>query len=431
LASTSICFDLSVFEIFAPLTIGGTVIVAQNALALATLPRPSTVTLFNTVPSAMSELLNLDAIPQSVRVINLAGEPLRTDLVRRIYESSSARKVHDLYGPSECTTYSTWTCRTPDGPQTIGRPIANTQVYILDGGLNPVPVGIVGEIYIGGDGVARGYLNRPQLTEEKFIADPFRDQPGARLYKTGDLARYLPDGNIVFLGRIDHQVKLRGYRIELGEIEATLGHHPAIKETVVLAREDSPGDRRLVAYVVAAAGSVPSANELRAFLHRKLPDFMVPSVFVMLDGLPLTPNGKLDRKALPIPDQRHRDQSDTYREPRTPVEGKIAAIWAEVLRVDKVGIDDNFFDLGGHSLLATQVVSRMRAFFNCDLPLRTLFEAPTVAEMAAVITQKQPKPASDVDLAQRLHEVESMTDEEAEKLMAAQSARSSSEDGHE
>ena len=258
------------FEIFAPLTSGGTVIVAQNALALSTLSKQSTVTLINTVPSAMNELLNLGAVPQSVRVINLAGEPLRTELVRRIYESSSVRKVRDLYGPSECTTYSTWTGRTPDGPQTIGRPIANTQVYILDGGLNPVPIGIVGEIYIGGDGVARGYLNRPELTAEKFIANPFSDQPGARLYKTGDLARYLPDGNIVFLGRIDHQVKIRGYRIELGEIEATLGQHPSINESIVLAREDSPGDQRLVAYVVPKpqTGSTPQ-DPSWAELHEK------------------------------------------------------------------------------------------------------------------------------------------------------------------
>jgi amino acid adenylation domain-containing protein len=382
LASTSICFDLSVFEIFAPLTCGGMVILAQDALALARIPNRTKVSLLNTVPSAMNELLNLVAIPQSVRVSNLAGEPLRTDLVRRIYESTSVRKVHDLYGPTEGTTYSTWTCRTPNGLQTIGRPIANTQVYILDGSLNPVPVGVVGELHIGGDGLARGYLNRPELTSEKFIPNPLSADPTSRLYKTGDLSRYLPDGNIEFLGRIDHQVKIRGYRIELGEIEAVLGQHPAVREAVVLAREDSPGERRLVAYVIAAPGLAPSANELRSFLQQKVPQYMVPSVFMFLDSLPLTPNGKVDRKALPAPDQSRPELGESYSGPCTPVEELLANIWAEVLKLDKVGIHDNFFHLGGHSLLATRVVSRVREAFQVELPLRTLFESPTVAGLA-------------------------------------------------
>ena len=418
LASTSICFDLSVFEIFAPLSSGGTVIVAQNALALTRLPKPSTVSLVNTVPSAMNELLNLAAIPESVLVINLAGEPLRTDLVRRIYESSSVRKVYDLYGPSECTTYSTWTCRTPDGPQTIGRPITNTQVYLLDSGLNPVPIGTVGEIYIGGNGVARGYLNRPELTAEKFIADPFSDQPGARLYKTGDLARHLPDGNIVFLGRSDHQVKIRGYRIELGEIESVLAQHPAIQQAVVLAREDTSGDCRLMAYAVNPAGLNPSAQDLRRFLQQKLPEYMVPSTFVFLDSLPLTANGKLDRRALPAPDQSRPELDETFIAPTTPVEGILANIWAEVLRLDKVGVHDNFFELGGHSLLATQIVSRIRSTFSIDLALRSLFESPTVAEMAVIIIENQAKRATEAGLTDILGEVEATTEEEVQKTLA-------------
>jgi acyl carrier protein len=231
-------------------------------------------------------------------------------------------------------------------------------------------------------GVARGYLNRPELTAEKFIPDPFSSDPTSRLYKTGDRARYLPDGNIEFLGRMDDQVKIRGYRIELGEIETVLGQHSSLREAVVLAREDSPGDRRLVAYVVTAGGSAPSANDLRSFLQQKLPEYMVPSVFVFLDSLPLTPNGKLDRKALPAPDQTRPELEETFVAPRTPVEETLASIWAAVLKVDKVGIHDNFFELGGHSLLATQLISRIRETFKIDLPLRSLFEAPTIYGLA-------------------------------------------------
>ena len=249
LASTSICFDLSVFEIFSPLSYGGRIILVQNALSLASLSAGSEVTLINTVPSALNELLRVRAVPPSVCTINLAGEPLKSTLVEEIYDRTSTSKVYDLYGPSEDTTYSTFALRTADGPQTIGKPIANTRIYILDAHLQPVPIGIAGELYIGGDGLARGYLNRPELTAEKFIPSPFSDDPNSRLYRTGDLARYLSDGSIEFLGRIDNQVKIRGFRIELGEIEAILNQHPFVRETVVLAREDSPGDKRLVAYV--------------------------------------------------------------------------------------------------------------------------------------------------------------------------------------
>jgi acyl carrier protein len=245
-----------------------------------------------------------------------------------------------------------------------------------------VPIGIVGEIYIGGNGVARGYLNRPELTEEKFISNPFSDEPEPRLYKTGDMARYLPDGNIEFLGRLDHQVKIRGFRIELGEIEAVLNQYQAVQSSVVVAREDVSGDKRLVAYTLAVPGSAPSASELRSFLQQKLPEYMVPSVFVFLDSLPLTPNGKLDRKALPAPDQTRPELDETFVAPRTPVEETLASIWAGVLKVDKVGIHDNFFELGGHSLLATQLISRIRDTFKIDLPLRSLFEAPTIYGLA-------------------------------------------------
>jgi len=384
LASTSICFDLSVFEIFAPLTCGGTVILAENAFALMKIPNKSKVSLLNTVPSAMSELLRLEAIPDSVRTINLAGEPLRLDLVRLIYESTSVDKVYDLYGPSECTTYSTWTCRTANGRQTIGRPIANTQVYILDDHRHPVPIGVVGEIYIGGDGVARGYLNRPELTAERFISHSFDGEPEQRLYKTGDLARYLPDGNIEFVGRSDNQVKIRGYRIELGEIEPVLAQHPAVRESVVIAREDSAGNKRLVAYIVAKE-SVPATSDLRTYLKAKLPEYMVPGAFVIIESFPLTPNGKVDRKALPFPDRDPALLEQVYVAPRNSVEEIIAGIWAEILGINQIGVHENFFELGGHSLKATQVVSRLRRAFHSEIPLRHMFEFPTIAELAAVI----------------------------------------------
>ena len=287
LASTSICFDLSVFEIFVPLCWGGTVILAENALALPSLPGRDQVTLINTVPSAIRELIRIKSVPASVRVVNLAGEPLVTALVDEIYATTGAEKVYDLYGPSETTTYSTFALRRPREPATIGRPISNTQVYLLDANLNPVPLGVSGELCIGGSGVGRGYLNRPELTEEKFIPNPF--EPGTRLYRTGDLARWRDDGNLEFLGRTDHQVKIRGFRIELGEIESVLQLQPAVIEAVVVADEAETGEKRLAAYIVGTA----TEAELRLFLKSKLPGYMTPSAFVFLDTLPLNVNGKV------------------------------------------------------------------------------------------------------------------------------------------
>jgi Acyl-CoA synthetases (AMP-forming)/AMP-acid ligases II len=246
-------------------------------------------------------------------------------------------------------------------------------------------------LHIGGVALARGYLNRSELTQERFIANPFSNDPESRLYKTGDLARYLPDGNIQFLGRLDNQIKIRGYRIELGEIESVLAQHPDIQQAAVLTREDKPGDRRLVAYCVATANSNALPRDLRSYLQHKLPDYMIPSAFVLLDSLPLTPNGKLDRKSLPAPGHGRPEPDDGFAAPRTPLEESLANIWAEVLKLDKVGIHDNFFHLGGHSLLATQVVSRMRNAFSIEVRLRQMFESPTIAEMATIITENQVK----------------------------------------
>ncbi|PWU11731.1 MAG: hypothetical protein C5B50_22825 [Verrucomicrobia bacterium] len=429
LASTSICFDLSVFELFAPLSWGGRVILAENALALGNLPAAREVTLINTVPSAMRELLRLKAVPETVKVIALAGEPLSGALVDQIYAQTQVEKVYDLYGPTETTTYSTWALRRAGEKPTIGRPLPGEQVYLLDEHMKPVPAGAAGEICIGGVGLARGYLNRPELTAEKFVQNPFkqsRDREGAssggipgsagisvrensggetraqdaraprqRLYRTGDLGRWREDGQLEYVGRLDNQVKLRGYRIELGEIEAVLREHPAVGEAVVVARgfqitsdrsdrsdrSDESADKRLVAYLVARAGAELSESELRQWVIKKLPAYMEPAYFVELESFPLTPNGKIDRKALPAPPERSAGGREIVP-PRSPAEEKLAAIWREVLGIAQVGINESFFALGGHSLLAVQIISRVREAFGAELPLSSLFDAPTIEALA-------------------------------------------------
>ncbi|HLC42887.1 MAG TPA: amino acid adenylation domain-containing protein [Methylomirabilota bacterium] len=388
LASTSFCFDLSVFELFVPLSWGGKAILADNILHLSSLPSAEQVTLINTVPSGMAELVRIDGVPSSVRTVCLAGEPLTARLVEQIYEKGTVQKVFDLYGPSETTTYSTFTLRTPSGPVTIGRPVANTRIYILDHYLDPVPIGVPGELHIGGAGLARGYLNRLELTAEKFIPSPLDAEPGARLYKTGDLARYLPDGNIEFLGRIDHQVKIRGHRIELGEVEAVLRQHSAVCEAVALAREDTPGDKRLVAYIVPRGAQAP-ISELRDFLGRSLPNYMVPSAFVALEALPLTPNGKVDRKALPVPDQECLTLEGQYAAPQEPMEYLLAQIWEEVLGIHPIGIRDNFFELGGHSLLAVRLMDQIGRACGKRLPLAALFRGATIEQLAQMLFEEQ------------------------------------------
>lgn len=391
LAATSICFDLSIYELFLPLSQGGTVLLVKDILQLLTLPERDTISLINTVPSAMAELVQAHGIPASVRTINLAGEPLRRALVNQIYERSQVKQVYNLYGPSEDTTYSTFALiekASPDEP-VIGRPIHNTQAYILDEMMQPVPVHLTGELYLGGQGVARGYLNRPALTAERFVPDPFSRNPGHRLYRTGDLARYRADGAIEFLGRRDQQVKVRGYRIELGEIEARLSQHPGVAAAALSVWEDLTHDKRLVAYAAAVPGLSLTTSELRDFLQSCLPGYMVPSLFIILDKLPLTPNGKIDRRALPPPDRNRPDPETAYIPPHSPTEKRLAAIWAQILSVTQIGRADHFFELGGHSLLATRVVSHIRQVFEIELPLRDLFEAPTLEQLAERITARQ------------------------------------------
>ena len=334
--STSLNFDLSVYECFVPLSVGGCVDVVENALALVGSSAP--VTLINTVPSAIKGILDSGDLPKSVRVVNLAGEALKEDLVKQIFARTEVEQVCNLYGPSETTTYSSWIAmpREDGFLTTIGRPVANTQIYILDGHRQSVPIGVVGEIYIGGAGVARGYLNRPELTAERFVGDPFSPAPQGRMYKTGDLGRWRADGTIEYLGRNDHQVKIRGFRIELGEIEAQLLQHAQVKEAVVLAREDDPGEKRLVGYLVAEGAGAPAPEALRPQLKGSLPEYMVPSAFVMLERLPLTPNGKLDRRRC-----RRRSRgvlgSRRYEAPQGEVEEILAGIWQELLHVERVG----------------------------------------------------------------------------------------------
>ncbi|HEX8150919.1 MAG TPA: amino acid adenylation domain-containing protein, partial [Pyrinomonadaceae bacterium] len=375
LASTSICFDLSVFELFAPLACGGKVVLAENALELPALAAAGEVTLVNTVPSAAAELVRLGGLPASVTTVNLAGEPLKGALVRQVYRQETVREVYNLYGPSEDTTYSTWALmRRDEESPLIGRPISNSRAYVLDERMQPVPVGVAGELYLGGAGVARGYLGRPALTAERFVPDPFSSEPGARLYRTGDLVRRLGDGELDFLGRADHQVKVRGYRIEPGEVEAALTAHEAVREAAVVARGEAGADMRLVAYVVPAAAEEDLGPVLKRHLAGRLPEYMIPAWVCVLEALPLTPNGKVDRKKLPEPDAAAVEGAARYVAPRDETEARLCGIWAEVLGVERVGVSDNFFELGGHSLLAMRVVSRVREALGAEVSLRALFE---------------------------------------------------------
>ncbi|MES1240102.1 MAG: amino acid adenylation domain-containing protein [Acidobacteriota bacterium] len=381
LASTSICFDLSVFEIFVPLGRGGRIVLAANALELPRLPPSPEVTLVNTVPTAIAELLAADGLPRSVRVVNLAGEPLKAILVERLYERPFVRRVLNLYGPSEDTTYSTWAelDRGDPLPPSIGGPIDGTRVWLLDPRLDPVPAGEPGELCLGGDGLARGYLGRPDLTAERWIPDPL-GEAGQRLYRTGDLARVRPDGRIEFLGRIDHQVKIRGFRVELGEVEAALSRIEGVVACVVVAREDGQGAKRLVAYL---AGGADSVDGLRERLLEELPSYMVPSAFVLLEALPLTPNGKVDRKALPEPDWDRIDRGTDCVAPRTPTEELLAAVWSEVLGVARIGVQDDFFALGGDSISAHRIVARVRRSGFVDIgDVADIFAHPTVERLA-------------------------------------------------
>jgi amino acid adenylation domain-containing protein len=408
---SSISFDASAEEIYASLASGAALVLRTDAMlgTVATFLqtcREWGITMLDLPTAYWHELaMGLDSdsatIPSTLRMVAIGGEKALLEHWARWQALAGPRvRLLNMYGPTEATIVSTGTDLSAQSADenldvSIGRPLANIQTYILDSDLQPVPIGVPGELHIGGIGLARGYHNRRGPTAQNFVPHPFSDEPGARLYKTGDLVRHLPDGNIQFLGRIDRQVKIRGFRIELGEIETLLNQHPDVQETVVTMREDVPGDKRLVAYIVphnstphhhkTNGGHAELSRKLQAYLKKHVPGYMLPSAFVTLDAMPVAASGKVDRRALPAPDRTRPELDEVFVAPRTPTESALAEMWAKLLGIDRVGVTDNFFDVGGHSLLATQLVSRLREAFQVEVPLHYFFETPTVAELAASI----------------------------------------------
>ncbi|MEB3189918.1 MAG: amino acid adenylation domain-containing protein, partial [Snowella sp.] len=384
----SFSFDACISEVLMTFGSGATLYLAPKDALLPGQPlierlQTDKITHVTLPPSALA-VLPKESLP-NLQTLIVAGEACSLDLVK---QWSIDRNFFNAYGPTEASVCaSIGQCYQDDLKVTIGKAIANVQIYILDSHLQPVPIGVQGELYIGGVGVARGYLNRPELTQEKFIANPFSNNPDSRLYKTGDLARYLPDGNIEYLGRIDNQVKVRGFRIELGEIEAVLSQCLDVQNTAVIVREDTPGDKRLVAYVVLTPDSQITSGELRQFLANQLPAYLVPNTFVILESLPLTPNGKCDRRSLPLPDDQTRKNIPKIG-PRNLVELQLAQIWSEILGINDIGIQENFFALGGHSLLAVSLINRIEQELGKRLPLTSLFQNGTIASLAQLIAQE-------------------------------------------
>jgi amino acid adenylation domain-containing protein len=408
---TSLGFVDSVWELLGPLLKGvpSVIVPAEDVRDLHALVEAlarNQVTRIWLVPSLLRALVetwpNLGQRVPALRFWVASGEPLTAELAGLFEAAAPDAVLYNLYGTSEVWD-ATWYDPQREAPRNgrvpIGRPIANVQAYILDGRLEPVPAGIPGELYVGGIGLARGYVRDPGLTAAKFVPNPFAGDPGARLYKTGDLARYRPDGNIEFLSRIDQQVKLRGFRVELGEIEAVLGELPGVDASAVALREDAPGEPRLVAYIVRAVNAAKDdafAVGARRFLRQRLPEYLVPTAFVTLSELPRTATGKLDRRSLPPPDRALSLLARTYVPPRSPVEAEVADIWAELLGVERVGMYDSFFDLGGHSLLGIRALSRVTDAFQVQIPFRAIFETPTVADVAALIAELKARGGSEL-----------------------------------
>jgi len=393
-ALASFAFDISLLETVTPWLSGACSVLVSRMEVLESeqlLERLKDVTVLHAVPGLMREIVGAvrrapEKKPAKLRSLLIGGDLTPADLLSEMRSEFTGCEIRVLYGPTEAAIIC-GSERTEDNGQEkyspVGKPIANTQMYVLDGRMEPTPVGVSGELYVGGAGLARGYLGRPDLTAERFVPNAFKGA-GERLYRTGDLGRWREDGTLEFLGRADEQVKIRGYRIELGEIEAALRAIPGVSAAAVMAREEQAGQKRLVAYVVGREGvAAPSAAQLRVELQKRLPDYMLPSAYVELEKLPLTPNGKLDRRALPAPGGVRAEQG--YVAPRNAVEELLCGIWARVLGLERVGVEENFFELGGHSLLATQVMSRVRRVFGVEIPLREIFEAPTVAQLALFI----------------------------------------------
>ncbi len=390
LAVTTLSFDIAALEIFLPLIVGARVElierdVAADGARLSDRVNDPGITLLQATPATWRLLLEAGWRGKPTLQMLCGGEALPRALADRLLDKGA--RLWNVYGPTETTIWSSsWRVEPGKAPISIGRPIANTRLYVLDKRLRPVPVGVIGELFIGGAGLARGYRNRPGLTAERFIPDPFGTAAGGRLYRTGDLARWRGDGTVECLGRIDHQVKIRGFRIELGEIEAALARHPAVREAAVAARPDATGELGLAAYVVTRDGAEASSPaELRRWLLDKIPEYMVPSAFVRLDALPLTPNGKVDRQALPNPVEGVLAEAANFVPARGPVEATIAEIWAELLGASNIGVHDNFFERGGHSLLAMQLVARVRHTFDVEPSLQEFLDTPTVAELARAV----------------------------------------------
>ena len=408
---TSPAFDATGWELWPYLTLGAQVYIVDEETRVSPIAlrdwlveREITISF---LPTALAESILSLSWPAHTRLRYLLTG---ADTLRHYPSPDLPFAFVNNYGPTEATVVATYGRIYPtanvESLPSIGRPIANTQIYLLDEHLRQVPIGEVGELYIGGKGLAQGYLNRPELTAERFILHPFSEQPGERLYKTGDLARFLPDGQIAFLGRADYQIKIRGYRIEPDEIMSVLNRHVAIQNSMVIAREDTPGEKRLVAYIVLNPGAELSASALREMLAEHLPEYMIPSTFVVLPALPATINGKIDRAALPAPDATNTLRDESVAAPETPTEIRVAQIVTALLNLDTVGLDDNFFMLGGHSLLGTQMIAQIAATFGVELPLRSLFEAPTIRMLAAEIEQRI------------MARLEAMSDEEVQRLLA-------------
>ncbi len=400
LQNISLSFDPSVWQIFWPLCWGAQLIMARpggnlDSRYLVELILQQQITVMALVPSMLRVLLEEKQIEncQSLRHITCGGEALPVELIERFFTKLNLDDVlYNCYGPTEASIDATfWKCHRNSNYliAPIGCAIANTQIYILNENLEPVAIGQLGELHIGGAGLARGYLNRPHLTNEKFIPNPLSNEPKARLYKTGDLARYLDNGNIEFLGRLDNQVKVRGFRIELAEVEAILAQHPGIQQTVVIAREDNPGDQRLIAYIVPKKEQTPTFTELREFLKQKLPYYMLPNSLVVLDALPLTPNGKVDSRALRVSNQNIQPSNKIFVPPRNELELRLTKIWEKVLGIQPMSIKNNFFDMGGHSLLAVRLFAEIEKTFGKNLPLVTLLQAPTIEELANILRQPE------------------------------------------
>ena len=403
--ASNISFDAATFEIWGALLngsrlalIGKDTLLSPQAMATA-IEQHGMTTLFLTTALFNQMAEQIPVALGKLHHLLFGGEAVDPRRVRELLQKSPPKRLVHVYGPTETTTFACWyLVKGVAGEAStvpIGRPIANTKIYILDTRLSPVAIGVVGELYISGDGLAAGYLNSPELNHAKFVEDPFSNTPSGRLYKTGDLARYLADGNIEFVGRIDEQVKIRGFRIEPGEIESVLSKHPGIRDCVVIARQDDPDERNLAAYVVAAKDAQVTAHDLRMFLEHKLPNHMIPAAFAFLAELPLTPNGKIDRQALPARDPQRREERTEYIAPRTAVEQVLAEIWAEVLKVERVSIHDNFFDLGGHSLMGIRLIAQVCKELQIELPLRRLFECPTVAALADRVSSDLARAAAD------------------------------------